>query len=156
MSILTKIKKCRAKKKSKSVALQIRMISMIDVVFLLLIYFLLTSNFRAKEGYLPISLPEENQQTTTTRMVEPLDVTVTSITDGQCEITLGEGDIIFIDNDFGKLINALKEIVTTHGRNASDPIKLKPAPQSQWHHVVQTYDALWESNMTNIIFSISQ
>jgi biopolymer transport protein ExbD len=156
MSILTKIKKARIKKKPKSVILQIRMISMIDIVFLLLIYFLLTSNFRFKEGFLPISLPQENQQSPATMMIEPLEISVTSITDAQCEITIGTGNIIFINNDFTKLRNALNEIVIKHGRTVTDPIKLKPAPQSQWHHVVQTYDALWQSNMTNIIFSISQ
>ena len=35
------------------------MASMIDVVFLLLIFFLLTVNFRAREGYLPSRLPHK-------------------------------------------------------------------------------------------------
>ena len=45
------------RKRMQSRRMQLRMVPMIDVVFLLLVFFLLTANFRSKEGFLPAELP---------------------------------------------------------------------------------------------------
>ena len=156
MSIKAKVKQASKRKPRKPLSLQIRMVSMIDVVFLLLIYFLLTSNFRAKEGYLPIALPQENQSTTATLLVEPLIITVHSITESQCEVSMGPEITITATDSFAEMATVLNDLLILQGRAISDPIKLMPAPQSQWHHVVKAYDALWQNNMTNIIFSITE
>jgi len=137
--------------------LQMRMVPLIDVVFLLLIFFLLTANFRSKEGFLPADLP---RQTVSSEIVElePLLVYLHSRPDGACEVDIGSSISFIIPpehqgGNFTALGSKLQDIINDQGRRLDDPVKLIPNGQTKWEHVVKAYDALWQINLSNIIFA---
>ena len=137
--------------------LQLRMIPLIDVMFLLLIFFMLTTNFRSREGFLPAVLPQPVRSGPATPR-EPLNVLLESGGDGGCLVRVGTAAIALPARngraDFAPLRERLGAILTQDGRHTQDPIKLIPAARTKWDHVVRTYDALWQAGMENIIFAI--
>jgi len=138
--------------------MQLRMVPMIDVVFLLLIFFLLSANFRGKEGFLPAELP---RQITHSRQMEmdPLLLRVTSQPDGSCRIQIGPQPAILIEprtETFDAVSRELQKVLSDQGRRLDDPIKILPTEHTKWDHVVKTYDAIWQINAHNIIFAAVQ
>lgn len=138
--------------------MQLRMVPMIDVVFLLLIFFLLSANFRSKEGFLPAELPRQITHSRQMEM-EPLLLRVTSRPDGSCRIQIGPQAAILIEpqaETFDALSRELQTVLSGQGRRLDDPIKILPTEHTKWDHVVKTYDAIWQINAHTIIFAAVQ
>jgi len=141
----------------------LRMAPMIDVVFLLLIFFLLTANFRSKEGFLPVELP---RQVTRAEQMEqvPLELWLESRADGSCEVQIGLDERFVIsafdtqrvDGAFGILSKRLKKVLASQGRSVRDPIKFMPSGATTWDHVVKAYDVLWQLGLEQIIFVLAK
>ncbi len=145
--------------------MQLHMVPMIDVVFLLLVFFLLAVNFRSKEGFLPAELPQ--QITLVEQMeMEPLLLYLTTLPDGACQVQIGseqniiithsveQGTVLEGEPEFARLGRAVLEVLDQQGRNLDDPVKLIPTRQTKWDHLVKTYDALWQIDLRNIIFAM--
>ncbi|OPZ97084.1 MAG: Biopolymer transport protein ExbD/TolR [Planctomycetes bacterium ADurb.Bin412] len=138
--------------------MQLQMVPMIDVVFLLLIFFLLSANFRSKEGFLPAELPRQIVHGRQMEM-EPLLLRVTSQADGGCRIQIGPQPAILIEpqaETFDALSRKLQTVLSDQGRRLDDPIKILPTEHTKWDHVVKTYDAIWQINAHTIIFAAVQ
>jgi len=138
--------------------MQLQMVPMIDVVFLLLIFFLLSANFRSKEGFLPAELPRQITHSRQMEM-EPLLVRVLSQPDGSCRIQIGPEAALTIEPEietFEAVSRQLQKVLDNQGRHLDDPIKIVPAISTKWDHVVKTYDAIWQINAHNIIFAAVQ
>lgn len=138
--------------------MQLRMVPMIDVVFLLLIFFLLTANFRSKEGFLPAELPRQIASSRKMEM-EPLLLRVASEADGRCRIQIGAQAAMVIEpqaETFDALSRELQKVLSDQGRRLDDPIKILPTEHTKWDHVVKAYDAIWQINAHNIIFAAVQ
>ena len=68
--------------------IRLQMVPMIDVVFLLLIYFLLTANFRTSEGFLPAQLPQQTQAAARSMVFDPLTLYLDSALDDSCLVQI--------------------------------------------------------------------
>ena len=138
--------------------MQLRMAPLIDVVFLLLVFFLLVANFRSREGFLPAELPRQVVHTEVMEM-EPLQLFLNSLADGSCEVQIGAATTFVVkaareEGDFTQLGRELKQVLAEQGRSFDDPVKLIPTRQTRWDHVVKAYDALWQINLRHIIFAL--
>jgi biopolymer transport protein ExbD len=142
-------------KKVAGSGVQLRMAPMIDVVFLLLIFFLLTANFRSQEGFLPADLP---QQVTRAAQMEqmPLELWLESQADGSCEIQIGLDERFVITDFDGIFGERLKKVLATQGRSMHDPIKFMPSGATRWDHVVKAYDVLWQLGLEQIVFVLAK
>jgi len=145
------------RKRPGSPRFQLRMVPMIDVVFLLLVFFLLAANFRPREGFLPAELPRYVTHAEQMEL-EPLLVQLQSQTDGACQVAIGN-DVRFVipahaQGGFQLLSRNVRGVIDAHGRHLDDPVKLVPTRQTRWDHVVKAYDALWEIELRNIIFAL--
>ncbi|MCF7957545.1 MAG: biopolymer transporter ExbD [Phycisphaerae bacterium] len=143
---------------ASSSRMQIRMIPMIDVVFLLLIFFLMTANFRPREGFLPAELPRQITRSDLVEL-EPLLIYLQSRPDGSCVVDIGDAGSFTVGSpeergSFSDLGVELKKIIAQQGRNLDDPVKLVPNALTKWDHVVKTYDMLWQLDLRNIIFTM--
>jgi biopolymer transport protein ExbD len=132
-------------------------VPMIDVVFLLLIFFMLSANLRGNEGFLPAMLPQTGSGHKTMEM-EPLLIYLSSQPDGSCQVQIGRIESFVVQPginqaDFQALGERLSRILARQGRRLDDPIKLAPGWNTRWDDVVKAYDALWRINLTNIIFA---
>lgn len=144
-------------RKSRSIV-PATMVPMIDVVFLLLVFFLLVSNFRGPEAFLPADLPAQDGFSPAMEL-QPLHIYLHSRPDGTCHIQIDDhpGFVIERDNEesgFDLLSQQVAHILKSQNRRTSDPIKLIPTWHTRWDHVVKTYDALWKLNLNNIIFAV--
>ena len=143
---------------SSSGRMQMRMVPLIDVVFLLLIFFLLGANFRSREGFLPTELPRQIVRAELVEL-EPLHIYLHSSPDGTCQIDIDSEVAVVIEptargGDFSLLSDKLLEVLAGQGRHLSDPVKLVPNSRTKWDHVVKAYDALWQINLRHIIFTM--
>jgi len=133
---------------------QLRMVPMIDVVFLLLVFFLLTANFRSREGFLPAELPRRVTHAGIAEL-EPVTVRLDSQPDGSCTVQIDTDPAFVIsgNTDFSLLSQRLETVLKAGHRNENDPVKLMPTPRTEWDCVVKAYDALWSLDLRNILFA---
>jgi biopolymer transport protein ExbD len=119
----------RIKRKAKT---SVPMTAMIDVTFLLLTYFLLTTTFRQNEGQLPGSLPGPNIIPT---LVENVSVQVRAVGDN-CQNAVyslvGENTLLRSPQELVESLRARRERT---GRDAI--VVIKPGRAVRWRYVVE-------------------
>ncbi len=134
----------------------LRMAPLIDVVFLLLVFFLLTANFRSQEGFLPAELPGQATMPIDEVELEPLEILIDTAADGTCRIYIGRTREVTIPPDekagFAAFSIAVLDAIEAQGRHLDDPVKLSPTPTVKWDHLIKAYDALWEAGAKRIVF----
>jgi len=136
--------------------LRLAIVPMIDIVFLLLVFFLVTASFRGQEGFLPAELPRRVEESLAE--LEPLEVRLACQPQGGTLVQIG-GDAAFLvgrqpGESFDILGVRLVEVLASQGRTTRDPVKLIPEAGTKWEQVVQAYDVLWRRGLSNVIFAI--
>lgn len=142
---------------------ELQMTPMIDIVFNLVIFFLLMPSFEAKEGYLPTNLPStQGQQRTQIKKEESFRIDL--LHKEPWEGKNREGVIIALNQqeiaDFGQLRQRLREARKVI-EQAGGPEKVKKTPvlispdMVVWHkHTVAAFDAAIDAGFKNIQFSV--
>jgi len=141
------------------VRMQLSIVPLIDVVFLLLVFFLLTASFRPQEGFLPTRLPQQSS-TAEPSELEPVPIQVVTMPNGDCQVQIGSLKPVLISAEasaegFSLVKDTMYNyIFVQQGRTTENPIKLIPTVQTKWDHVVKTYHCLWQLSLTKVIFAI--
>lgn len=128
------------------------MVPLIDVVFLLLIFFIMTVNFSQQEGFLAAELPGEPAADDISE-VEPLIVYVSSSTDGQCRVNFS-GTTVNIpagSTDFRTFKSELAAFMANTKRLPADPVMLIDFSSTSWQHMMNVYDSLTAMGYNNIV-----
>jgi biopolymer transport protein ExbD len=129
--------------------------SMIDVVFLLLIYFMVATEFRSAEASFPMDLPAEGRNAEIVLDEEPLVVIVESAGEFTHDIRIQlEGPWESVQSLVG-----LKKFLRTNRADGfgsgglftpDHPILIRPHSETRWEHAVAAYNVAVESRYTNI------
>ena len=131
----------------------LRTTAMIDVIFLLLIFFLLTANFRPTEDFLPILLPEG--QFSSFGQVEPLVFKIKDTANG-CLIDIEDyGQIVFESDKPDEFAKAIKDVIAESGRVVSDPVQLAFEDDVVWQKQVEVYNVLYGIGVEDITFELT-
>ena len=151
------LKSSNIKKKSIS---GLRMTAMIDVIFLLLIFFLLTAKFRSPEGFLPVVLPQGEGNSKTKNIIEPMIITIAG-TDEGVNISFGSEQGIFIDGQsfeegLGSVLSSLGDVMEKQKRTVSDPVEIFCDDNVKWDHLVKIYDVLYTMGIKDITFAMTE
>lgn len=138
----------------------LRMTAMIDVIFLLLAFFVLTAKFRTPEQFLPAALSSANAAALSPGIVEPLAITI-RVEAGGCVILLSDTDPTHIDSatpEAGLAVFAdrLQAALQSQRRSAADPVEILCDDQVKWDHLVKVYNILYAMGITDITFGASQ
>jgi len=127
------------------------MTPMIDIIFNLLIFFMLTPTFQAQEGYLTTNLPESAK--TSGETIDRLQIYL-EVPDGD-----DEGIIILLTDDrstisgFGELLTKLRDM-KARGLGPEHPVLISPMLEVQHRWVVKAFDtAIW-AGFSKIQFTI--
>ena len=135
----------------------LRLTSMLDVCFLLLIFFVLTATFAVGEGVLPADL-----------LFGPADPQEVTLPDSPVQITmhsLGQGEVSFQVEGLPETLASVNELeehlkgLLHSDQNpdglftATDPVILHPDSTVAWRHVVGAYNAAVGARYTNIHFA---
>jgi len=125
---------------------------MIDVTFLLLLYFLLTTTFRQEEGQIPGTLPEKAGISAGDVVpLEPIRLTLrpTGPQRNGCIYEMS-GYITAIDN-----AEQLYEALIGRRQILSDevPVVIQPRPDVNWRYVVEAFNQSVRAKFKNIAFA---
>lgn len=129
-------------------------VSLIDVVFLLLLYFLCTAKFGTSEEVFPLEIPAAaSAEGSNPAAAPPLVVRVTDAAQGWLRI---DGDWPQPRNE-QELLTVLQDLRTGDSSMLAidHSILIAPHPHAAWGNVVSTYNAVVRAGFTNIGFESS-
>jgi biopolymer transport protein ExbD len=137
-----------------------RMTAMIDMVFLLLIFFLVTAKWRPPEHFLPMKLPGTDAAEQAIGKAEPLVIYISEIPNG-CQVQLEYDQRIqirdgTIENDLALMVERLNVFLVAKKRYVSDPIELICSPAVKWDYVAKIYNMLYGAGLTDITFEMTE
>jgi len=147
----------RQKRRSSSLAMSLNLTPMIDIVFLLLFFFLTVSRFQAAEGMLPAQLPAQKSATAALIPRTPIrirflanpnqsdmcKVTIDRFNESPLSISILSGALTKIRND-------------APGFDRDTPVHLLAGDDIPWDHVVNAYNAAMAAGYEKIFFAGSQ
>ena len=138
----------------------LRMAPMIDMIFLLLIFFLVSAKWRPEENFLAFQLPAA--QTTEYRpgKPEPLKIHIFSTETG-CEVRIGQIDTVLIENetiesDLAVLMEKMQECMLSQKRFVSDPVEIICEPKVKWDHLAKIYNLFSGAGLTDITLPMTE
>lgn len=137
----------------------LQMTPMIDVIFLLLTFFLLTANFRIPEDFLPIRLPD-NKASQIPSIIEPLSIAVTAAQSG-VKVQIADTKTVAIENTepdqgLADFATTLKSTILSQQRRSDDPVEIYCSDQVTWDHLVKIYSILNAMGIENITFNLNE
>jgi len=125
---------------------------MLDVCFLLLIFFILTASFTAGEGILPALLP--GAQPSKNPFDDPehtVNVWVTSV--GGDDVHLMVDGLNREITSFREFYVHLRRLQRTHMADGHTPVFIRPEGEVAWQHVVNAFNQASRASYENISFS---
>ncbi len=130
---------------SDKIGFSIKMTPMIDVIFLLMIFFIMTLNIQDPEGFLKNRLPDQTAPTVSDRQTDWEVVRIhLAVRKGQPHIFLQK-----------RLINDLPDLLRNLNLLPRDiMIVIEPESKIAYKHVIGVYDTCLKSQKTNIVFSV--
>lgn len=141
-------------------AMSLNMTPMIDVVFLLLTYFILAAQFKAVEQTTPAPAPVRigAQEQAVVDPFElprrPLVLTVRSFGDGEGEFTIASDDPgLGLDGELETVATRIGAALGA-GRIAGDQaLIVRPASSARWEHAVATFQMAREAGLSRVRFA---
>lgn len=140
----------------------LRMAPMIDIIFLLLTFFVLTVRFRVPEQFLPITLPSA-AMAREIGIVEPLVINILA-DEGNCVVQFGEnasaGEVVVrseeIDGDLANLYGEVVAVLKSQKRHVGDPIEVVCSDDVKWDYLVKIYNVLYAMGINDITFAMTE
>ena len=144
----------------RSKGAEINMAPLIDMIFLLLIFFLVTARWRPQEDFLPFQLPAVQATDTRVGLPEPLDVHIFAASSG-CRVEVGRAHVVEIsDNDIDAglavLAEKMESCLEAQRRFADDPIEVAFDGEVRWEHVTRIYNLFFGIGLTDITFRMTE
>jgi len=138
----------------------LRMAPLIDIIFLLLIFFLVTANWRPEESFLPFQLPAASTNTNKAIKAEPLIITIKSLPAG-CVVQVGQSVAVEIadettDENLAMMMDKLKQCMVQQKRFTSDPIEIVCERKVKWQYLAKIYNLMYGSGLTDITFAMTE
>lgn len=131
-----------------------RFASMIDLSFLLLIFFLTTTRFSRPEGLLSAPMPREGGAVASSIALPltPIVVRLRMSAEVSGSVALSVNDEENPPRTFGELTGVLREYQQKPGFDRDTPIVLVAADEVPWDHVVSAWNAALSAGCTRIAF----
>ena len=138
----------------------LRMAPMIDMIFLLLIFFLVTAKWRPQEEFLPFQLPGAQAQNGALGCPEAMEICISATPSG-CEVRIGELHAVQIDNatidaNLAVLMEKMNECMLAQKRFAGDPVEIICGPDVKWEHLARIYNLFFGAGLTDITFRMTE
>lgn len=138
----------------------LRMAPMIDVIFLLLIFFLVAAKWRPEENFLPFKLPVAPAGVGRLGKPEPLVVQIFPM-DAGCEVQIAGLHTVQIKNEnleagLAALMEKLKDCMLSQKRYAGDPIEIVCEPMVKSDYWVKIYNLFFGAGLTDITFAMTR
>ena len=143
-------------------AIGLRIAPMIDLIFLLLIFFIVAVRWRPQENFLPLQLPTANAGTAVQPTVkpEPLTIQITPTNSG-CRVQIGTSYAVNIpsqnpEQGLASLMEQTRQCLLEQKRYATDPIEIICAGKVKWENLAKIYNVLYGMGLTDITFQMTE
>jgi biopolymer transport protein ExbD len=134
--------------------MDLNLTAMIDVVFQLLIYFIITASFTEGEGVITANFPVgSGGAPDPLKLEQPIKITVAS--KGEAGYRLAVDKSPTDPSTFGDLYKMLEGMQESHGGYFKDdnPVVIQPTADVRWQHVVNAFNAAIRAKFKNIAFA---
>lgn len=142
---------------------ELNLASMLDVTFLLLIFFVLTAKFIIGEGILPADLPQgQGEGVSEAEPPDQIDIVLQSL--GGEDVRVQFGGALQSEGTVASFVE-LREVLRRYQQSESnpngfflpeDPIIIKPGSSVNWGHVVNAFNACIGARYSNVNFAKAQ
>ncbi|HAI12630.1 MAG TPA: hypothetical protein DCM28_13060 [Phycisphaerales bacterium] len=136
--------------KRKSPVMRLNLTSMIDVIFLLLVYFVVTANFATGEGVLTTNMPAKSGGEFAIDMPPVMPLRVYLYADDGTSYKIRVVGQTEQPKTFTELATLLKQ--TSQHMNADDPVVIQPVGDVKWEHVLGAFNAAVKAEFQNVQF----
>lgn len=152
----------RRLKHGRKASFTLHMTPMIDIIFLLLTFFVLTSNFRVPEDFLSIRLPSSTSQAGMSGLIEPFKINISAASNG-CVVTIGNGlttnELLIrnesLESDLAVFAGTLSPTLKSLKRNSDDPVEITCQDNIKWDHLVKIYNIINAMGLTEVTFNLN-
>ena len=136
------------------------MAPMIDMIFLLLIFFLVTAKWRPQEDFLPLQLASAQARDASLGRPEPLEIHILAASNG-CTVRIGQADVIQIDDgsieaDLATMTEKMEASLLAQKRFADDPVEIICGEDVKWEHLARIYNVFFGAGLTDITFRMTE
>jgi biopolymer transport protein ExbD len=138
----------------------LRMAPMIDMIFLLLIFFLVSAKWRPEETFLSFQLPAAQAMENRPGKPEPLLIHIFAAETG-CDVRIGSMETIQIQDqtleaDLAVLMEKMQECMFAQKRFVSDPVEIICEPQVKWDYLTKIYNLFSGAGLTDITLPMTE
>lgn len=152
-------KRVRQRRGAAKSRIGLNITAMIDVVFLLLVYFMVATNFKLGEEIFRMDLPERGQAHQPDPFQldeEPLRIAVVSMSEFTYHLQV-QGAFVYNASSFDDLYDFLRERRIAPGRAgglfaADHPLIVEPSQNARWEHAIGAFNAAVRAEYTNVSF----
>lgn len=128
---------------------------MVDVVFLLLIFFISTTTFERAEGLLAAQLPKQGSFADSIALpISPIIVHLEQTGPGPTDYSMRIENFVDHPTTFSELSKFLKGVQGNPGFDDETPVVLKTAFQVKWDHVVGCWNAAVAAGCKHVSFGV--
>ncbi len=146
----------RPHRRTGLVAITLNLTPMIDVVFLLLLFFLTASRFGSNEGMLPANLPARSAAVSTEIPRTPIRVRFVAQPNqpDRCNVTIERFNEAPLP--LAELGPSLRKIQEQPGFDVDTPVHLMAGNDIRWDHVVNAYNAALAAGYAKVYFAATR
>ncbi len=126
---------------------------MIDVTFLLLIFFLVTASFERAEGILASKLPKDTGAPAVALPISPVVVRLMETGPGHDDYTISIDHFENVPARFTELADYLRQIQQLPGFDKQTPVVIVAENEVRWDHVVSCWNAALRAGCESIAFA---
>lgn len=138
--------------RARQVPFAINIAPMIDVTFLLLIFFVVTTTFEKAEGLLAAKLPKDQGRPAVALPISPVVVRLKQTGPNMEDFVIRLDNFDGTPTDFEELARMLGEIQHKPGFDVETPVVIVPEGAVRWDQVVNAWNAAVRSKYNNVAF----
>ncbi len=134
-------------------AITVSLAPMIDMAFLFLIFFLVTTTFERAEGILSSELPVDTGRPAVALPVSPIVIRIAPTGPSNLECTIRIDRFENVPQRFDALPDFLRQIHELPGFDRDTPVVIVAQDEVRWDHVVSCWNAALRAKCTRIAFA---
>lgn len=146
------VRRRRRRSAVRGLPIAVNIAPMIDVSFLLLIFFLVTTTFERAEGILASDLPQLGAVPAVPLPVSPIVVRLTQTGPGHADYAVAVDRFQNAPRDFGALPDFLRRLQQQPGFDEQTPVVIVAENNVRWDHVVNCWNAALRAGCERIAF----
>lgn len=145
-------------RRKTSFALQ--MTPMIDMIFLLLIFFFVSAKWKEAEQILPLNIAAAQAHQNQSLNPEPLVIKLSADEKG-CKVNIGGTYSVLLqrqqtEKTLAVFAEKLEKCIAEQKRLADDPVEIVCEPGVKWQYLAKIYNLLYGAGLTDITLAIAE